>query len=61
MCLIPIWGAVGAAVASVFTQFFTNVVIGFVFKPIRDNNKLMIKGLNPKVIIEMIHMMVCHH
>lgn len=54
--LIPIWGAVGAAVASVITQFFTNVIIGFVFKPIRKNNTLMIKGLNPRVLFEMINM-----
>lgn len=32
LCLIPIFGAVGAAVASVITQFFTNVIIGFIFK-----------------------------
>lgn len=52
--LIPLWGGVGAAVASVITQFFTNVIIGFIFKPIRKNNTLMIKGLNPKIIINMI-------
>lgn len=51
--LIPIWGAIGAAVASLFTQFFTNVIIGFIFKPIRENNKLMLKGLNPKITIEL--------
>ena len=53
--LIPIWGAVGAAVASVITQFFTNVVIGFILKPIRRNNTLMIKGLNPRVLIELVN------
>lgn len=52
--LIPVWGAVGAAIASVFTQFFTNVIVGFVLKPIRRNNCLMIKGLNPCVGFEMI-------
>jgi O-antigen/teichoic acid export membrane protein len=50
---IPICGAVGAALASVITQFFTNVVIGFVFKPIRRNNYLMIKGLNPRIMIDL--------
>jgi len=59
LCLIPILGAVGAAIASVITQFFTNVIIGFVFKPIRNNNRLMIKGLNPKVIIEMLRGILC--
>jgi PST family polysaccharide transporter len=55
--LIPIWGAVGASVASVITQFFTNVLIGFIWKPIRKNNALMIKGLNPKVLWNMAQTM----
>ena len=50
-CLIPIWGGIGAAIASVISQFFTNVLIGFIYEPIRRNNYLMLKGLNPKVII----------
>lgn len=53
-CLIPFFGAIGAAVASLITQFFTNVIIGFIFKPIKDNNKLMMRGLNPKVIIRLV-------
>lgn len=52
LCLIPLWGAIGAAVASVVTQFTTNVLIGFIFKPIRRNNYLMLKGLNPKILAE---------
>ena len=46
--LIPLFGAVGAAAASLVTQFFTNVVIGFILRPIRYNNRLMIRGLDPK-------------
>ena len=57
-CLIPFWGAIGAAIASLVTQFFTNVIIGFVFKPIRYNNHLMLKGLNPKITIELLGKMV---
>ena len=53
-CLIPVWGAIGAAVASVVTQFFTNVIIGFIFKPIRRNNYLMVKSINPKIMIELL-------
>ena len=49
-CLIPMLGGVGAAIASIISQFFTNIVIGFVYEPIRRNNYLMLKGLNPKVI-----------
>ena len=53
--IIPVWGAVGAAVASVITQFLTNVIIGFILKPIRRNNSLMLKGLNPRIIIELVN------
>ena len=50
-CLIPIWGGIGAAIASIASQFFSNVLIGFIYEPIRRNNYLMIKGLNPKVML----------
>lgn len=53
-CLIPVLGAIGAAIASVITQFFTNVIIGFIFKPIRPNNYFIIKSLNPKILIEVL-------
>ena len=52
--LIPAMGINGAAVASLATQIFTNVIIGFILKPIRHNNRLMIRGLNPKLILELI-------
>lgn len=51
-CLIPMLGGVGAAIASIISQFLTNIVIGFVYEPIRRNNYLMLKGLNPKVIFD---------
>ena len=54
LLLIPRFGAIGAAVASLITQFFTNVIIGFLFRPIRPNNDLMLKSLNPRVILEII-------
>ena len=57
LCLIPFLGAVGAAIASIVTQFLSNVSIGFVLKPIRRNNYLMLKGLNPKVLIGLIRNM----
>lgn len=60
LALIPHFGAVGAAIASVVTQFFTNVIIGFIFKPIRKNNRLLLKGLNPKYMIEMMRTLVRH-
>lgn len=52
--LIPVWGPAGAAVASVVSQFFTNVVTGYIIKDIRPNNALIIKGLSPFAIMEVI-------
>ena len=49
--LIPILGGVGAAIASIITQLLFDIAIGFVYKPIRRNNYLMLKGLNPKILI----------
>lgn len=54
LILIPRWGATGAAVASVITQMFSNFVIGFLVKPIRYNNTLMIRSLHPKILIGML-------
>lgn len=52
--MIPQWGACGAALASVVTQFVTNFLVGFVMKPIRRNNILLLRGLNPKYILELL-------
>jgi O-antigen/teichoic acid export membrane protein len=52
--LIPIWGVNGAALAAVITQFFTNFILGYIIKPIRYNNFLMIKGLNIKYLFDLI-------
>lgn len=49
--LIPSLGAVGAAIASLITQFFTNVIVGYLISPIRYNNTLMLKGLDPRPLI----------
>ena len=56
--MIPFWGAVGAAIASLITQFFANFVLGFIIKPLRVNNKLMLKGLNPKYLFSEIKVML---
>ena len=61
LCLIPVLGSIGAALASVITQFFTNVVIGFIYKPIRRNNHLMIKSLNPKILIGLMNTVIKRH
>lgn len=48
---IPYAGARGAAIAAFITQFLMNFVLGFFYKPIKKNNELMMKGLNPKFAI----------
>lgn len=53
-CLIPVWGASGAAVASLMTQFFTNFVFGFLYKPLRENNRQLLKGFNPGFLLELL-------
>ena len=40
----------GAAFASLVTQIFTNVIIGFIIKPIKNNNILMLKSLNIRLL-----------
>ncbi len=52
--LIPLLGATGAAIATVFTQFFTNVVLCMIIKPIRPTFNLIWKALNPKIMIGLI-------
>ena len=50
--LIPAWGACGAAAASLVTQFVMNFVLGFIIKPIRENNRLLLKGIDPRFMIK---------
>ena len=50
--LIPIIGIYGAAVASLITQFFTNVIVGYIIKPILPNNRIMVKGMNPRYCMD---------
>lgn len=50
--LIPYYGACGAAFASFLTQFAMNFILGFIFKPIRENNRLLMQGINPVFMIK---------
>ena len=43
---IPLWGGVGAALASMITQLFTNVIMVIIIKPFRRSAVLMLKSLN---------------
>ncbi|MBE5800732.1 MAG: flippase [Clostridiales bacterium] len=50
LLMIPVWGIEGAAVASLITQIFVNVIMGFWLRPLRDNNLLLLNGTNPRLI-----------
>lgn len=52
--LIPKLGISGAAIASLLTQIFTNVIIGYIFSDLRENNRIMMQSLKPKYICEII-------
>ena len=43
--LIPLWGAVGAALASLITQIFTSIVLPCFIKELRPNAKLMLEAI----------------
>ena len=54
LCFIPFWGINGAAFASLVTQIFTNVITGFILKPIRKTNFLMFEAVSPHFLVKEI-------
>ena len=58
--LINSFGATGAALGAILVQIFVNVILGFVIKPIRKNNALMFKALNPNIIKQMVLSYIKH-
>ncbi len=57
VAFIPVMGVVGAAIAALITQIFTNVFMSYFIKPLRENNKLMIKGINPRNIYNILKLL----
>lgn len=51
---IPILGMVGAALASLLTQIFNNLIINFIVRPVAGVNKLIFKSLNPQYIMDFV-------
>ena len=51
LLLIPYLGIYGAALASLITQAFTNIVMNVIVWPLRHNNKLILEGLNPSLFL----------
>ncbi len=60
MALIPMAGINGAAIASLITQFFTNVIVGYIITPIRPNNKILVQSLNPKFLLDALAKLTRH-
>lgn len=56
--LIPAMGILGASLASLITQIFTNIVIGYIIKPLRYNNTLMLRALNPKETVDTVRSII---
>lgn len=54
LIMIPYIGAVGAAIASVLTQFFTNFLLCFVIAPIRPTALMIMRALNPKQLLDLL-------
>ena len=52
--LIPFMGIYGAAIASFFTQVFANYIMNYILIPLRKNNRLINRSLNPKAILSTI-------
>ncbi len=48
LVLIPLLGAMGAAIATLITHFVNHIVTGLIIKPLWRNNTLLLNGLNPK-------------
>ncbi len=54
LVFIPWLGAVGAAIASLISQFLKNIVYCFLVKSLRRNVVLMLRGINPKFVCEQL-------
>lgn len=51
LVLIPRYHGIGAAVATLITQAFTNVVMVYYIKPLRNNLKFLVMGLNIRNLV----------
>ena len=45
LLLIPLWGASGAAAASLAAQIITTMVVPFFIKELRENSKMMVEAI----------------
>lgn len=52
--LIPRFGAAGAAFASLATQIFTNFILSFWIKPIRETGYIMLASFDPREAFKLV-------
>ena len=57
LALIPRWGSLGAAAASIVTQFISNVVMNSMLPETRGCNRLMLMGLDPRRLGHLVGML----
>ena len=50
-CMIPVWGTIGAAMATVITQFITSVLAQLIFPQTRENVIWMMEAIVMKDVI----------
>lgn len=50
--MIPVWGIIGAAIATLLTQIITNFFCGVFFKPLRENMMLIWKALDFRYLFQ---------
>lgn len=58
LLLIPLFGIIGAAITALITQIFTNVVMSAFIKPIRESNRFLVKGLDPRYLKHLLHVLL---
>lgn len=52
LVMIPVWGATGAAAASLVTQIFTSIVLPYCIRDLRPNAKLMLEAIILKDVLD---------
>lgn len=57
-CLIPVWGITGAAVASLLTQIYTNVIQCFFIKEIQPTLVYLKNASNPRYVYQMFKQVI---
>ena len=51
---IPIWGPCGAALTTLLSQIFSNIITGYIISDLKKNNTIILRSLNPINIFECI-------